>query len=77
MPFSGRALMIYKIKVWCKGFGDHFEDHFLVDAEGFKVKTLEGSSSYTISVGDFIIRGVRGEYYHCKPDIFKETYEAV
>ena len=27
--------------------------------------------------GDFIIRGVNGEYYPCKPDIFAKTYEAV
>ena len=29
------------------------------------------------SVGDYIIKGVRGEFYPCKPDIFKETYEEV
>lgn len=29
------------------------------------------------SVGDWIIRGVRGEYYPCKPDIFEATYERV
>ena len=28
-------------------------------------------------VGDFIIRGVQGEYYPCKPDIFEKTYEEV
>jgi hypothetical protein len=28
-------------------------------------------------VGDYIIRGVQGELYPCKPDIFKATYEAV
>ena len=27
--------------------------------------------------GDFIIKGVRGEFYPCKPDIFRETYEKV
>ncbi len=39
------------------------------------VKTLEGSMN--ISNGDWIIRGVNGEYYPCKPDIFEKTYEAV
>lgn len=29
------------------------------------------------SIGDFIIRGVQGEYYPCKPDIFAETYEFI
>ena len=27
--------------------------------------------------GDYIIKGVQGEFYPCKPDIFKETYEKV
>jgi hypothetical protein len=29
------------------------------------------------SIGDYIIRGVQGEFYPCKPDIFNQTYEAV
>lgn len=35
--------------------------------------TLEGPM--TASKGDFIIRGVKGELYPCKPDIFWKTYE--
>lgn len=37
------------------------------------IPTLEGEM--TASVGDFIIKGVQGEFYPCKPDIFAETYE--
>ena len=37
------------------------------------IETLEGNM--TAMVGDWIIRGVRGEVYPCKPDIFAETYE--
>ena len=44
------------------------------DADGLKIKTLEGVMS--ASVGDWIIRGVKGEIYACKPDIFAATYEA-
>ena len=44
------------------------------DADGLKIKTLEGVMS--ASVGDWIIRGVQGELYPCKPDIFAATYEA-
>lgn len=29
------------------------------------------------SVGDYIIKGIKGEFYSCKPDIFKATYEKV
>lgn len=37
------------------------------------IETLEGVM--TASVGDWIIRGVKGEVYPCKPDIFVATYE--
>jgi len=29
------------------------------------------------NIGDFIVRGVKGEFYPCKPDIFEQTYEKV
>lgn len=37
------------------------------------IKTLEGIM--TASVNDYIIKGVDGEFYPCKPDIFAKTYE--
>jgi hypothetical protein len=39
------------------------------------IKTLEGLMM--ASKGDFIIRGIKGEYYPCKPDIFHLTYDEV
>ena len=39
------------------------------------VKTLEGF--HIACPGDYIIRGVKGEHYPCKPDIFKLTYDLV
>lgn len=39
------------------------------------IKTLEGDLH--AAVGDYIIKGVRGEFYPCKPDIFKQTYEEI
>lgn len=39
------------------------------------IETLEGKMQ--VSVGDYIIKGVRGELYACKPDIFIDTYEEV
>lgn len=39
------------------------------------IKTLEGV--HHVSVGDYVIRGVKGELYPCKPDIFEMTYERV
>lgn len=39
------------------------------------VYTLEGKMS--IGINDFVIKGVNGEFYACKPDIFEKTYEEV
>ena len=39
------------------------------------IKTLEGDM--LISKGDYVIKGVQGEFYPCKPDIFEQTYEEV
>ena len=40
-----------------------------------KIETLEGTMK--ASIGDYIIKGVNGEFYPCKPDIFDKTYEEV
>ena len=40
-----------------------------------EIKTLEGTM--IAYAGDYIIQGVRGELYPCKPDIFEQTYECV
>nr|DAR97891.1 MAG TPA: PGDYG protein [Caudoviricetes sp.] len=39
------------------------------------ISTLEGDM--VAQKGDYIIKGVQGEFYTCKPDIFEETYEVV
>lgn len=39
------------------------------------IKTPEGTMC--ADPGDWVIRGVKGEFYPCKPDIFAETYEVV
>lgn len=39
------------------------------------ISTLEGDMK--VSPGDWIIKGVKGEFYPCKPDIFAATYEPV
>lgn len=48
------------------------------DAEGnpiLMIHTLEGEM--TAAVGDWVIKGVKGEFYPCKPDIFEATYQPV
>jgi hypothetical protein len=39
------------------------------------ISTLEGG--HIVTPGDFIITGIKGEHYPCKPDIFEATYEKV
>jgi len=51
------------------------EDFIDNDIKNLEIKTLEGT--HTASKGDFIIKGVKGEFYPCKPDIFRQTYEEV
>ena len=48
--------------------GHYMHDHGWID-------TLEGG--HTVCPGDWIITGVKGEVYPCKPDIFEQTYEMV
>lgn len=45
---------------------------------GFGIHTLEHTAiKHEVTPGDWIITGVKGEVYACKPDIFEQTYEAV
>ena len=49
-----------------------------LDAAGkptLKIDTLEGVMTATL--GDWVIKGVNGEFYPCKPDIFEKTYEPI
>jgi len=47
----------------------------VVNNDGLKIFTLEGKMNADIN--DWIIKGVNGEFYPCKPDIFEKTYEPV
>ena len=44
-----------------------------IPGNGLQIYTLEGIMD--ASIGDYIIKGVKGEFYPCKPDIFDLTYE--
>jgi len=48
--------------------------HNPIDACYATIKTLEGD--HRCDEGDWVIKGVKGEFYPCKPDIFAMTYEA-
>lgn len=55
------------------GTADSSGVHIDIDKERLEIQTLEGTME--ASIGDFIIKGVKGEFYPCKPDIFEQTYE--
>ena len=58
----------------CKEFvGEAWVDHNNMPNGLPGIETLEGIME--ISDGDYIIKGLQGEFYPCKPDIFEETYE--
>jgi hypothetical protein len=50
-------------------------DPCCLDDGRWYIPTLEGD--HNLTVGDWVIRGVKGEFYPCKPDIFAATYDAV
>ena len=55
--------------------GEHFYiDHAAVRG-GLVIKTIEGP--LVASIGDYIIKGVKGEFYPCKIDVFAKTYERI
>lgn len=56
------------------GFYDAFDGSPGIDYK-LVVSTLEGDME--VSNGDWIITGIKGEKYPCKPDIFEQTYESV
>jgi hypothetical protein len=65
VQFTGQNMG--EIKAFC-------QDAFLT-TYGPRIRTLEGEMN--ISFDDWIIKGVAGEFYPCKSDIFEQTYETV
>ena len=75
MRFYADELVMVEVARWCGGrIGSEAKasDHTDV-AHWIDIPTLEGVMK--ASPGDYIIKGVRGEFYPCKPDIFEATYE--
>lgn len=75
IQFDGSSISGDKISSWSdkkvwkntSGFGEYLGS--------LSINTLEGVM--TASEGDYIIKGIKGEFYPCKPDIFEATYEKV
>jgi hypothetical protein len=57
-------------------YDSHFDHNkYYEDKNTLIIKTLEGDT--WAFKGDFIIKGVKGEYYPCKPEIFEKTFEKI
>ena len=76
----------YKVLRWHWTHGDMGNEPLVMEAHimwpqwvhnygDFQIDTLEGKM--TASVGDYIIKGIKGEFYACKPDVFEQTYDPV
>ena len=75
IPIEARQIMIEnaeELAAWSKSDIVRRPDGSMT---GMMVYTLEGTM--TGAVGDYLIKGVRGEFYFCAKDIFEETYEDV
>ena len=64
---------INKLEIWC---GGSIKGMRLLPSERcIDIQTPEGECR--AEIGDFIIKGIKGEFYSCKPDFFKKTYEKI
>lgn len=71
MQFDGTPKAFEVVGMFCGQAAIYVEvDH----VQSVAIKTLEGTS-YNVTKGDWIIKGIKGEFYPCKPDIFQATYE--
>ena len=77
MRFYADELVMVEVARWCGGrigseakASDHTDVAYWID-----IPTLEGVMK--ADPGDYIIKGVQGEFYPCKPDIFDATYERI
>lgn len=69
VPLDGDETSNKALAAWCGGVLVSMVD----GTKCIAVSTLEGVMRATY--GDYIIKGVQGEFYPCKPSIFEETYE--
>lgn len=78
MPiFRKRPVEVEAVQFTGENYSEIFEfaGHIQISKNGCKIVTLEGIMEAL--PGDWIIKGVKGEFYPCKPDIFQETYKEI
>lgn len=71
-----RFLGPFSVDEMADAWGPEFQRRANLNPMGiFSIKTLEGD--HLAAHGDWIIKGIKGEFYPCKPDIFEMTYDQV
>lgn len=63
------------VKAFTGKYFAEYQEHYASDKRIYYIRTLEGEIKLTD--GDYIIKGIDGEFYPCKPDIFEKTYEVI
>jgi hypothetical protein len=71
MRFRDEQKTITEILKW----GNDFIHLDLKYGASLKIETLEGEM--VAKPGDYIVKGIKGEFYPCKPEVFEKTYEEV
>jgi hypothetical protein len=66
---------IFQVQEWFKKNKSSRDLIYKPETNEYYIKTLEGE--YILTDGDYIIKGIKGEFYPCKPDIFHATYKEV
>lgn len=75
MQVTDHAIAVRGVMDWIvEGGGTVLEPMLPSPERVFAIETLEGDMA--AGLGDWIIKGVQGEFYPCKPDIFDATYES-
>ena len=62
------------VEAYGEEFGEIYDNKVTPPVARIVIHTLEGDME--VSKGDYVIKGVKGEFYPCKPDIFEQTYES-
>lgn len=77
IQWTNKANNFTKILKWSNGKVNSASPLLWQDADSFclQVETMEGIMLARLN--DYIIKGVKGEFYPCKPDVFEQTYELI
>lgn len=76
MQYTGKTMNVWDIICWAHNGRAPEANAIIINRDThLTIRTLEGDM--VASVGDWIIRGVKGEFYPCKPDVFAATYGPV